>query len=207
MSLPRQRPEQAACSHVRLTYAGSNKWQTRLTCTVCSKTLLLIYHSLPEDILQEALAKRGSFNRGVSSASPWAPDVTAARDQVRERRVSGPPGPDVRARSPSPRTRARDNIWAIANRSEMAAAELRALGIQDGTDEAETALEEMRLRVARRCQASLPGDEPPLDHAAPTAPHLCLQCHLLPSWNGRAEEFCTIRCRDQYYLDHEETVD
>ena len=54
MSLQRQ----AVCHHTRLTCAGSNQFQSRVTCCECRKVLVLLYHSVPETYVQHGMEQR-----------------------------------------------------------------------------------------------------------------------------------------------------
>ena len=68
MSLIRQDPNQSGCRHASLTFAGSNQSQTRLTCTTCRQAVFLLYHGLPEDLLEEALARRRAHCTSTTAA-------------------------------------------------------------------------------------------------------------------------------------------
>ena len=69
MSTLRQTPVQGRCLHTRTTFSGSNVHQTRVTCLACRQTLMLLYHSLPEELVQEGLRRRAQHS---------SPDVPAA---------------------------------------------------------------------------------------------------------------------------------
>ena len=76
MSLLRLTPEQSRCRHPAMTFTGSNQAQTRLTCTVCRQALMLIYHSLPESRIAEALARRRRSLAGDPSPRVFTGPVT-----------------------------------------------------------------------------------------------------------------------------------
>ena len=64
----------------RLTYPGSNFYQSRVVCSDCGKTLMLLYHSLPEAIVQHVLDWRNRSRHSDDEDNPYGEGVTDALD-------------------------------------------------------------------------------------------------------------------------------
>ena len=101
MSLHRQASEQSRCRHPAMTFAGSNQSQTRLTCTVCGQALMLVYHSLPESRIIEALARRRRYLTGVPGPVTHTDLETSRLESHRGRTRPGPRSQTTRSLRPS----------------------------------------------------------------------------------------------------------
>ena len=101
MSLHRQASEQSRCRHPAMTFAGSNQTQTRLTCTVCRQALMLVYHSLPESRIIEALARRRRYLSGVPGPVTYTDLETSRLEAHRGRTRLGPRSQSTRSLRPS----------------------------------------------------------------------------------------------------------
>ena len=78
MSLQRQTHYQIRCPHIQLTSNGSNRAQTRVTCTQCGKVILLLYHTVPQYFLDKALNQRQCWLRGEARPQRLESSRTAA---------------------------------------------------------------------------------------------------------------------------------
>ena len=112
MSLRRQTSEQSRCLHPAMTFAGSNQSQTRLTCTVCRQALMLVYHSLPESRIIEALARRRRYLPGDPGPVTHTDLETSRPEAHRGRTRLGPRSQSTRSLRPSssPAATARPDI-------------------------------------------------------------------------------------------------
>ena len=77
MASERQTAAQSRCRHPSTTFQGSNASQTRITCVSCRQTMLLIYHHLPDTMVEQALQRRARA-RGASQSvtvKPPEPEI------------------------------------------------------------------------------------------------------------------------------------
>lgn len=79
MATQRQTAIQSRCSHLSTTFQGSNASQTRITCVSCRQTMLLIYHHLPDTLVEQALQRRARARgepMSVSVSQPQDPGIS-----------------------------------------------------------------------------------------------------------------------------------
>ena len=55
MTTARPIPVQSMCLHGNLSWHNCSATDTRLECTLCGRTVLLVCHALSDDVLQQAL--------------------------------------------------------------------------------------------------------------------------------------------------------
>ena len=55
MTMARPTPAQSMCLHGNLSWHNCSATDTRLECTLCGRTVLLVCHGLSDDVLQQAL--------------------------------------------------------------------------------------------------------------------------------------------------------
>ena len=172
MSTLRQTGEQSRCRHVKVTYSGSNRHQTRVTCAACNQTLMLLYHNLETCHVDEALRRR----QQARGERPPAPTACS--------QVSGAVG--ARCRSPSCPATVSSNPSVLLVQQWP-----RPLQMHDGNPPVSPpcrdlpSLEELPELQGQACLL------------LPSAPALCLQCLQKPSWNGMPGEYCSVKCRDK----------
>ena len=171
MSTAPQSSRQAHCHHQDVSFIGLDGSQTCITCEGCRQTLLLLYHRLPEDLVQQALRRRSMHREDmVLAALPSAAGARHVHDGI-----IGMPPPPVPTQSTS---------------------HCRGLDLHEGLASSRGHSEpprKVRFQTALRplpCLDNLAFDSfeiPPQSHPSPhPAVHMCHRCGKKPTWNGKA---------------------
>ena len=195
MSTLRVSGDQGRCPHPAVTFGGSNQHQTRVTCMACRQTLMLIYHSLPQRHVEEALRRRAlhsGWTRGDPHLASWLrteePACRALSPGAPERATQSalsspvePPAPAAVGPAMAPATQAAAPVLQLTELDERPVLPLCPSPSPVAPDDG----------------WCTPLSSPRQLFPNASAPTACKWCHQKPSWNGLPDEFCSTVCQQE----------